>query len=64
MCVYKFSEHFGSQNCLRLLTGEKLCRSFIGWVADSDSGSSSGSESEADDGQTAGAGPRASHEKV
>lgn len=37
---------------------------FIGWVADSDSGSSSGSESEADDGQTAGAGPRASHEKV
>lgn len=38
--------------------------SFIGWVADSDSGSSSGSESEADDGQTAGAGPRASHEKV
>lgn len=32
--------------------------------ADSDSGSSSGSESDAEDGQTAGAGPKASHDKV
>lgn len=59
--------NLGLRTVYHLLTCKNCAVFFvfsIGWVADSDSGSSSGSESEADDGQTAGAGPRASHEKV
>ncbi len=35
-----------------------------GWIADSDSGSSSGSESDAEDAQSVGAGSKTTHEKV
>lgn len=37
---------------------------FLCWVTDSDSASSSASESDAENVQSAGAGPKASHNKV